>query len=393
MLASPFAFYRGAAAIMAADLASGPASGIVVQADGDAHALNFGLYASPERRLLFDLNDFDETLPGPWEWDLKRLAASLAVAGRDGGLVADARQAAVAAAARSYRETIAALAGVSVLDTWYTSVEASEASLLRGLSSAARRAVGRAQSRDHLRALRKITEVVDGRRRFRRDPPLLIPLAELLPPAEAESVQRQLRGYLGAYRRCLRDEHRALLDRYRMVDVAVKVVGTGSVGQRCFVVLFEGLNGYPLVLQVKEAQRSVLDPYCAPIRHRNQGRRVVTGQRVLQSASDIFLGWFHGASDRYYYVRQLWDMKGSFELEEMGAAELADYAGLCGRCLAQAHGRSGDPVTLAGYLGTSDVLDRSLVRFAEAYADQNQRDYEALATAVRSGRLKAEIGV
>jgi uncharacterized protein (DUF2252 family) len=392
MMASPFAFLRGSAIIMAQDLAGTPNSGIQAQLCGDAHLLNFGAYASPERALLFDLNDFDETLPGPWEWDVKRLAASFVVAGRDNGFdAADCRGAAQASVA-SYRRRMAEFSEMGELEVWYSRVGEEE---VVGLLSEARarkkttkklsKNVQKARGRDSLQALSKLTGIVDGRRRIIDDPPLLVRIPE------GEELRARVNAILESYKRTLQEDRRHLLERYDFVDAARKVVGVGSVGTRAFVVLLEGRDqDDPLFLQVKEAGTSVMEDHVPSSAYQHHGHRVVAGQRLMQAASDIFLGWFRGVEGRDFYWRQLKDMKGSAKVEDMSPDELVIYAGLCGWALARAHARSGDRVQIAAYLGKSDRFDRAVADFAMTYADQNERDHAALYAAVKSGRLPAE---
>src|SRR5215203_2857213 len=390
MMASPFAFMRGSAIVMANDLASIPKTGIQAQLCGDAHLMNFGVYASPERALLFDLNDFDETLPGPWEWDVKRLAASFVVAGRENGFdAADCRGAAQASVA-SYRQRMAEFSEMGELEVWYSRVGEAE---VKGLLSSARKRtakklsknVQKARGRDSLHALSKLTTVVDGRRRIIDDPPLLVRIPE------GDEIRAQVNAILESYKRTLQEDRRHLLDRYDFVDAARKVVGVGSVGTRAYVVLLEGRDrDDPLFLQVKEAGPSVLEGHVPSGTHEHHGHRVVAGQRLMQAASDIFLGWFRGTEGRDFYWRQLKDMKGSAKVETMSPDELILYGGLCGWALARAHARSGDRVQIAAYLGKSDRFDRSVADFAVAYADQNEKDHEALCAAVKSGRLQAD---
>jgi uncharacterized protein (DUF2252 family) len=394
MMASPFAFMRGSAIIMAHDLASTPETGIRAQLCGDCHLLNFGMYASPERSLLFDLNDFDETLPGPWEWDVKRLAASVVVAGRANGFdAADCRKAARASAA-SYRRRMAEFSEMGELEVWYSRVGEEEAfGLLSGAKTnkkttkKMKKAVRKARGRDSLQALSKLTRVVDGRRMINDDPPLLVRIAE------DDDLRTQIHGILEGYKRTLQDDRRHLLDRYRFVDAARKVVGVGSVGTRAYVVLLEGRDeDDPLFLQVKEARASVLEGRFPSSTHEHQGQRVVAGQRLMQAASDIFLGWFRGPAGGDFYWRQLRDMKGSAQVERMSPEESTLYAGLCGWALARAHARSGDRVQISAYLGKSERFDTAIAAFAEAYADQTERDHAALLAAVKSGRVVAEAG-
>jgi uncharacterized protein (DUF2252 family) len=403
MLRSPSAFFRGAAAIMAADLRATPATGIRVQLCGDAHLSNFGAFAAPDRSLVFDLNDFDETLPGPWEWDVKRLAASLAVAGRDRAFAAPDRAAAILAAVRAYREAMRGFAAMRTLDVWYARLNVGEqvASWSAQLSASRRRglerSVAKARRKDSLRALDKLTVSVDGRPRIVSDPPLVVPLADLVGDADEERVRTKLGDLLQQYTETLQHDRRRLLSGYRPVDMAHKVVGVGSVGTRAWIVLLLGRDeADPLFLQIKEAESSVLEPFAGPGQATNQGQRVVEGQRLMQAASDVFLGWLHAAQDldgrpRDYYVRQLWDSKASAPVDAMSAGELAAYAGVCGWTLARAHARTGDRFAIAAYLGASDRFDRALLAFAETYADQNERDHAALARAVRSGAIEAHL--
>jgi uncharacterized protein (DUF2252 family) len=379
MAASPFAFLRGAPAVMAHDLATTPVTGITVQACGDAHLLNFGLFATPERNLVFGLNDFDETLPAPWEWDVKRLATSFVVAGRTAGFDQAVGRRAAQAAVGVYREQLARYAGMRLLEVWYSRVDAAAiVALSRGRR---RRAVAdrlaRAQHHTSLDALPRLTEPVGDGRRFVEDPPLLTHVEECHEGWVEEVLAR--------YRASLSDERGQLLGRFTAHDAARKVVGVGSVGTRCYVVLLLGdRHDDPLLLQVKQATASVLEPYAGRSRYRHPGRRVVTGQRLLQTASDIFLGWTSdGAAD--YYVRQLWDMKGSVNLDSLDPADLVPYARLCGWVLARAHARSGDAAAISGYLGTGDRFDRAVADFAEAYADQNEADHAAFARPRGSG--------
>ncbi len=385
MAAGRFPFYRGAPAIMAADLAAGPNTGLTVQLCGDAHLSNFGLFASPERALVFDLNDFDETLPGPFEWDVKRLAASIAVAARANGCGdADAVDTA-AAAATAYREAMHRLAGLGETEVWYEMVDAEKVSDLispkdRKLTD---KVLTKARSRTSLQALDKLTEPgPDGTPCIRQDPPLLLPVPEHQ-RADLDSV-------LSNYRNSLPEERRVLLDRYQVRDVAMKVVGVGSVGTRCFIVLLTGrTTGDPLFLQVKQAEESVLAQHLRASIFRHQGHRVVHGQRLTQAAADIFLGWATGPEGNFFYWRQLRDMKGSVTIEDMSRTQLRQYAALCGHTLARGHARSGDRVAIAAYLGTGDTFDRAIGEFALAYADQTEMDYETLLAAIDSGRIDA----
>jgi uncharacterized protein (DUF2252 family) len=408
MASSPFAFLRGAALGMAADLANTPDSGLTAQICGDAHLLNFGVYSSPERRLVFDLNDFDETLPGPWEWDVKRLAASIAVAGRDRGFTAKERARAVLAAVGRYRVAMRTFAAMRTLEVWYARLEAEEImQRLRELSRGAEqqrilrrgeRQFAKAAARSSMQAVAKLTRLVGGQLEFASRPPVIVRLADLLPEEQRERLEAAISELVGDYSRSLIADRRALLEQFRVVDMARKVVGVGSVGTRCWILLLLGRDtGDPLILQAKEAQASVLERFLPPSRYAQCGERVVTGQRLMQAASDIFLGWQRATGidgeDRHFYVRQLRDGKGSVDLTRMTPERLALYATICGWTLARAHARSGDRIAIAAYLGTSDTFDRAVVEFSEAYADQNERDHAALAQAIASGRVKAEVGV
>jgi uncharacterized protein (DUF2252 family) len=391
MLASPFAFLRGAAAVMAADLAPTPTSGLTVQACGDAHVSNFGEFATPERNVVFDLNDFDETLPGPWEWDVKRLAASLAVVCRERRFPAARRTAVVIAAVRAYRERLAAYAGLRLLDRWYAQISAEEVigHFPPEYRPLVRRDLSRARRRTQLRAVAKLTQVVGGHRRFIEDPPVLVHLSR------TGHDMDEVAGLVDGYRASLGDEQRVLFDQFRLVDVARKVVGVGSVGTRCWVGLLEGPGhpeGDPIVLQVKEAPASVLERHVGAPSVTHQGRRVVTGQRLIQATSDVLLGWSTGPkSGRHYYARQLWDVKGQGDPMGMDVRNLTHYAQLCAWALARAHARTGDPVAISGYLGRSDAFDRAVAEFARRYADQTTRDHAALTEAVASGRVPAQV--
>jgi uncharacterized protein (DUF2252 family) len=411
MLVSPFSFYRGTAKIMAADLNGTPTAGLQVQLCGDAHLSNFGLFASPERRLLFDLNDFDETLPGPFEYDVKRLAASFTIAARNNGFGKADTRAVTTAAVTAYRQAMAGFAAMGTLAIWYARLDEDE--LLQGIRNAAaaskttkqgakrgakaarraEKAVAKAHTRHSLQALSKLGERVDGRYRIVSQPPIVVPARDLERTygLSGEEMKRVLREQFRAYRATLRDDQRQLLERFQFVDMARKVVGVGSVGTRAFIVLLQGRDEQdPLFLQVKEATASVLEDHLPKSRYKQHGERVAQGQRMLQAASDIFLGWTKGAdANRHYYWRQLRDMKGSAEVEAMTPLGLNFYAGICGWTLARAHARSGDPVAIAEYLGEDDQFDRSIADFSKRYADQNERDYQAFAEAVRSGRLGA----
>jgi uncharacterized protein (DUF2252 family) len=414
MLVSPFTFYRGAAKIMAADLAGTPTAGLQVQLCGDAHLSNFGVFASPERRLLFDLNDFDETLPGPFEYDVKRMAASFTIAGRNNGFTKADTRAATLEAVRAYREAMAGFAQMGTMDIWYAHLDedelqsamrsAAKASKSKKGGQAAKRAeksaqkqIEKARTRDSLQALSKLGEVVDGKYRIVSQPPIVVPMRELEATygLSADEVERGLHEQFRAYRATLRDDQRQLLERFELVDVARKVVGVGSVGTRAFIGLLQGRDqGDPLFLQVKEATASVLEGPLPKSRYKQHGERVVQGQRMMQAASDIYLGWTRGLDvNRHFYWRQLRDMKGSAEVEAMVPLGLSFYAGICGWTLARAHARSGDPVAIAAYLGEDDQFDQSITDFAKRYAEQNEQDYQAFAEAVRSGRVEALEGV
>jgi uncharacterized protein (DUF2252 family) len=400
MIESPFRFYRGAAGIMAADLAAGANTGIRAQLCGDAHLLNFRLLASPERRLMFDINDFDETLPGPWEWDVKRLAASLVIASRENGFTAKERSAIVRATVRSYREQMRGLALMGNLDVWYARIDTDGLQdLVTGRLDARRgrlvaRSLDKARTRDNLQAFEKLTHLVDGQRRITAAPPLVVPVADLLPELERGQLEHAVGGLVARYATSLQSDHRILLEQYRLVDMARKVVGVGSVGTRCWIVLLLGRDDQdPLLLQIKEADHSVLAPYAGASAYPNQGRRVVAGQRLMQATSDILLGWERAegidGQSRDFYVRQLRDWKGIAEPAAMLPEGLRMFGQLCGATLARAHARSGDRIAIAAYLGTGDVFDQALARFAEAYADQNERDHQALVHAVDTNQVPA----
>jgi uncharacterized protein (DUF2252 family) len=406
MLVSPFTYYRGAALPMASDLATTPVSGLAVQACGDAHLSNFGIFGSAERRLVFDVNDFDETLPGPWEWDVKRLAASLEVAARENGFAVKLRRDIVTAAVTRYREAMRSFAGQNNLDVWYACIDVDQlrADLDAQLGSRQRKrfdeGVAKARTRDSMHQVAKLTRVVDGQPRILSDPPLLVPITELIPDeADQASFQSQLSGLLAQYRRTLETDRRFLLEQFDICDMARKVVGVGSVGTRCWIVLLLGRDGSdPLFLQVKEAEQSVLSRFLGASKYANQGQRVVAGQRLMQASSDIFLGWQRtqaglDSRTRDFYVRQLRDWKFSLDIATMLPAGLRAYGEVCGWTLARAHARSGDRVAIAAYLGGSDVFDRATAQFAAAYADQNERDHRALAAAATAGRITAERGL
>ena len=432
MMVSPFTFYRGAATIMAADLAGTPVAGLRVQLCGDAHLSNFGAFASPERKLLFDLNDFDETLPGPFECDVKRMAASFTIAGRNNGFTQAEVGDATLASVTSYREAVASFAPMGTMDIWYAHLDEDElrASIRAAVAGTAReqqaatkekkqdrhekaarneenaaqkaerraaKTLDKAHTRDSLQALSKLGELVDGRYRIVSQPPIVIPARDLAATygIVPDELGRVIREQFRAYRATLQDDRRHLLERFQVVDMARKVVGVGSVGTQAFIVLLQGRDAQdPLFLQVKQATASVLEPYLGKSRYRQPGERVVQGQRMMQAASDIYLGWTKGdQGKRYFYWRQLRDMKGSALVEQMTPVGLTFYARICGWTLARAHARSGDPIAIAAYLGNGDQFDKAITRFAERYADQNERDYRQFVTAIRSGRLQAVAGV
>ncbi len=411
MLVSPFTFFRGAALIMASDLSTTPTSGLTAQICGDAHLSNFGVFASPERQLVFDCNDFDETLAGPWEWDVKRLAASVVVAGREKGHAKSVRAAAIVGLGRSYRESMRQMAGLSNLEVWYFHVDvsavvselesqaaASGSKVESHMAATATKAIAKARTKDSMKALDKLTTVVDGQRRIINDPPLLVPVEDVFPEMEADRFVTMFREVLRRYRASLSTDRRHLLEQYHFSQMARKVVGVGSVGTRVWVILMRGPGEEDvLFLQAKEAEASVLERFTKKSQYGNHGARVVAGQRLMQASSDIFLGWqrtdgVDGASHDYY-VRQLQDWKGSIDTENMVPEGLEAYGKLCALSLARAHARSGDRFAIAAYLGNSDNFEKALAKFAESYADQNERDYEAFAAACKSGRLHAEVGM
>ena len=430
MMVSPFTFYRGAAKIMAADLKDTPVAGLGAQLCGDAHLSNFGAFASPERRLLFDLNDFDETLPGPFEYDVKRMAASFTIAARNNGFAKADTRAATLASVRAYREAMAGFAQMPTMDIWYAYLDEDELrgairSTVAGLTKAkeakaakkgkqakkdeqqaklaklaekrAAKTAAKAHTRDSLQALSKLGELADGTYRIVSQPPVVVPFRDWTATygLPADEVDKVIREQFRAYRATLQDDRRRLLERFQVVDAARKVVGVGSVGTRAFIVLLQGRDAQdPLFLQVKEATASVLEPYVGKSRYRQHGERVVQGQRMMQAASDIYLGWTKGVDvRRHFYWRQLRDMKGSALVEAMAPPALTFYAGICGWTLARAHARSGDPVAIAEYLGSSDAFDQSITDFSQRYADQNEQDYQDFLKAVKSGRLDAVEGV
>jgi uncharacterized protein (DUF2252 family) len=409
MLVSPFAFFRGGALVMAGDLANSPQSGIHVQLCGDAHLSNFGVFGSPERKLLFDINDFDETLPGPWEWDVKRLAASVEIGGRELGFSAVDRRAAVVACARQYRTQIRESAEMSTLDTWYdhrdaeaimdwVDSEAAAKRLGRKEAKEAAQDIAKARTRDHLRVLDKRTDQMNGGIRIVADPPLIVPIEDLAGEGvSAEEIDRSVRRLIQSYRRSLSHHHHPI-EEFEYVHAARKVVGVGSVGTEAMILLMVGRDDRDVIfLQAKEAQASVLERFVGASELGNHGQRVVVGQRLMQSASDIFLGWLrvkqHDGRTRDYYIRQLHDWKGGAEVDTFRPEGAVLYARLCGATLARAHARWGDRIAIASYLGKGPVFDRAIADFASSYANQNERDYETFANAVKTGRLAAETGV
>lgn len=404
MLVSPFTFYRGAALLMASDLAATPRSGITTQLCGDAHLSNFGVFASPERRMAFGINDFDETHPGPWEWDVKRLAASFAIAGRDNGFSAKDRRTVLLTLVAQYRSSMREFAAMRNLAVWYShvDVESSIDELRRQIDPATRKRaeanLAKARTKSSLQAFDKLTHVVDGERRIISDPPLIQPIEEIATGVEHDELHRQLRDVIRGYRRTLQSDRRHLLEEFRVVDIARKVVGVGSVGTRAWIILMLGRDDAdPLFLQAKEAQTSVLAEYVGHRDDRSPGERVVHGQHLMQANSDIFLGWetVHGLDgvDRDYYIRQLRDWKGAAVVEAMSPATMALYARVCATSLVRAHARSGDRIAIASYLGSGDSFDRAIAEFSEDYADQNERDYDALLRAEKDGRVTVERGL
>jgi uncharacterized protein (DUF2252 family) len=406
MLVSPFTFYRGAALIMASDLASTPTSGLHAQVCGDAHLSNFGVFGSPERRLMFDVNDFDETLPGPWEWDVKRLCASLEIAGRNNGFTDAERRTVVLAGARQYRTAMAEYAAIPNLQVWYShlDIEAEfqkvQSQVDRKRAKAVEKDFAKARARDNVQAFAKLTDESNGEPRIVSNPPLIVPIEELIPAGiSREQVREELVQLVRRYRGTLETDRRYLLEQFRFVHLARKVVGVGSVGTRAWIGLFLGRdNQDPLFLQMKEAQESVLERFVGKSAYPNHGQRVVAGQRLMQATSDIFLGWDRVGSGldgqtRDFYIRQLRDMKGSAEVESMIPSGMEIYARICAQTLARAHARSGDRIAIASYLGKGPVFDQAIVEFSAEYAEQNERDYERLQAAVKKGRIKAETGL
>jgi uncharacterized protein (DUF2252 family) len=407
MLVSPFTFFRGAAYVMAADLADEPRSGLQTQLCGDAHLSNFGTFAGPDRQLVFGLNDFDETLPGPFEWDLKRLVASFEVAGRDRGFHHKQRKSIDLTVARAYREAIRRFCELPALELWYIQIDRSIEEIVEQWAARLHpkqlerfeRDIAKARAKDSLRAFAKLTQLVDGRPRIICSPPLIVPIEDLAGTDDPERLDRAVQELLGDYRRTLPGDRRHLLERYHYAHAARKVVGVGSVGTRAWIMLMLGRDDRdPLFLQIKEAQASVLEPFLGESQLPNHGQRVVEGQRLMQAASDIMLGWVRTSEwvdgeDRDFYVRQLWDGKGSVPVDVLDRASLRSYGELCGWALARAHARGGDAIAIASYLGSGDAFDRAMASFAARYADQNERDYQALVSAVEAGRVEAQTGV
>ena len=403
MMVSPFTYYRGAALPMASDLSRTPVSGLAVQACGDAHLSNFGVFASADRLLVFDVNDFDETTPGPWEWDVKRLAASMEVAARGNGFGGKDRREIVTATVTSYREAMRTFAKMTNLDVWYTHADLDQLKAQFNSQMKARqrkqvdKGMAKARTRDSMQEVAKLTRLVDGRPRIIADPPLIVPITDLLPKQmDQETFAEQIQDLLAKYQRTLETDRRYLLEEYEYADMARKVVGVGSVGTRCWIVLMLGRDeSDPLFLQVKEAEASVLSRFVGASKYANMGQRVVAGQRLMQASSDIFLGWQRAEAgldgkQRDFYVRQLRDWKYSIAIEDLVPRGMRIYAQACGWTLARAHARSGDRIAIAAYLGSSDVFDKAITQFASAYADQNERDHKELVDAVASGRLTAE---
>jgi uncharacterized protein (DUF2252 family) len=405
MLASPFAFYRGAAAIMASDLATVPDTGLHVQLCGDAHISNFGGFASPERELILDINDFDETLPGPWEWDVKRLVVSVEIAGRERGFNAKTRRGIVLAMVGEYHRAMHEFARMGNLEMWYLHLSPAAVESRWGMAAKPKvmktleAEFSQAYHRDNQRAYEKLTETINGKLQIAAHPPLVVPIEDILPDRELAGFEETMRGLIHRYGQTLQSDRRQLLESYRYIHMARKVVGVGSVGTRAWIMLLLGRDDHdPLFLQVKEAQASVLEPYLSKSVYADHGQRVVTGQKLMQAASDIFLGWERipvgtDGKTHDYYVRQLWDWKISADVETMAPGEMMVYGQMCGWTLARAHARSGDRIAINAYLGKSDAIDQALADFAAAYADQNERDYQLLVAAVKDNRIRAETGI
>ena len=405
MLVSPFTFYRGAAMVMAHDLGATPRSGLTVQCCGDAHLSNFGVFASPERRLVFDVNDFDETLPGPWEWDVKRLAVSMLIAARDNGYRRKHQERIVLATVAAYRTAMTEFAGMNNLDVWYSRLEVERLIEEYGsqfrpkMVKRAEKQLAKARTKDSMTAFSKLTEVVDGQARIIDQSPLIVPIERLAPDGSEDEVFEGLRGLMRTFRESLSHDRRVLLEEFELTDFARKVVGVGSVGTRAWIALMMGRDGQdPLFLQMKEAEASVLEEFLGASEFKNHGQRVVVGQRLMQATSDIFLGWLHvdaglDGQARDFYGRQLKDWKGSAEIEQMEPEGMTTYGRLCGWTLARAHARSGDRIAIAAYLGKGDSFDRAVLEFSDAYADQNERDYKTLQDAVAAGRIEVQTGL
>jgi len=405
MLVSPFTFYRGGALIMASDLAGTPRSGLNVQCCGDAHLSNFGVFASPERRLVFDINDFDETLPGPWEWDVKRLAASMLIAAQDNGFPVKDQDQIVLDTVEAYRTAMAGFAQMKNLEVWYAHLDIDDtvkefASQFKPKQvKRAEKTLAKARTRDSMSAFSKLTHVVDGQVRIVSEPPLIVPIDDLAQGRERDQMFDELHERLRSFRATLQFDRRVLLEEFQLTDFARKVVGVGSVGTRAWIALLFGQDGQdPLFLQMKEAEASVLEDFLTPSEFENHGERVVTGQHLMQASSDIFLGWLHvdaglDGRERDFYGRQLKDWKGSAEIDQMDPQALMTYGRLCGWTLARAHARTGDRIAISAYLGKGSTFDRAIVEFSHAYAEQNDRDYKKLAKAVKSGRITAETGL
>jgi uncharacterized protein (DUF2252 family) len=404
MLVSPFTFYRGGALIMASDLAGTPRSGLTTQVCGDAHLMNFGAFGSPERQLVFGINDFDETYPGPWEWDVKRLAASFAIAGRDNGYTSKERRKVLLTLLGAYRSAMRGFAGMTNLAVWYSHMDVESVvqqlrkTVDKSTVTRAEANIAKARSRDSIQAFAKLTQVVDGEPRIISDPPLIQPIEELFGEMDREQLMDMMRTLVRGYRRTLQSDRRHLLEDFRLAHVARKVVGVGSVGTRAWILLMLGRDERdPLFLQAKEAEASVLEQFVGAGRPKPHGARVVHGQHLMQESSDIFLGWqsAEGADGvkRDFYVRQLRDWKGSAIVEAMNPAAMAAYSRMCGWTIARAHARSGDRIAIAAYLGARDVFDQAIAEFSETYADQNERDYDALVQAEKAGRITAHRGL
>jgi uncharacterized protein (DUF2252 family) len=401
MVESAFAFLRGSAVVMAADLAGTPTSGLLVQLCGDAHISNFGVFATPERKLVFDVNDFDETHPGPWEWDLKRLAASAVVAGRENGFSKKVNREATVGAVRAYAWAMMELSEMTSLEAWYYHVEVDDVQKLLAKASkegkkSAKKMVRKAKTKTQEQTLEKLTTIEDGRRRIVSEPPLLVPFGELLTEEQKEQITaEQLKEDWGEYVESLPPDRRRLIHRYRATDMALRVGGVGSVGTRCTILILQGGSADDaIILQQKEAGDSVLEAYLGQSEHSNPAQRVVEGQRLMQASSDIFLGWHQSSiTDVHYYWRQLKDMKGSVDPSALDEEGFKTYVAVCAVCLARAHARGGDAATISGYMGKGKSLGKAIADFAVAYADQTERDYQALLEAIESGRVVAKTGI